>query len=490
MALLMLSGCKETDFPVPTALYVGDNTTFNVSANGETREIEVKTTANLILTADEAAWAAISYDDATHLLTVKAERNNSPSERATMVTLAAPDRALTLTIAQSGQPALNMQVVGCTTNMEWSSGAGYNETKSYDGSASTYTFTATKPASGIYELTYELKKDERVQLAGVNLVPQASAGSGTFGLVSIAVSTADNPTNFRTLVTDYDCKQVGTPTFIPFEESIANAHSVRISVPASSTKGGNNFRLAEIEFKGIASIESTEKFFIVLSSSATFTQDGSSTEVGVVTNSASITAQATDDWCSVVIDGSFVKLSAGANAGHMRRTNVTITGSDGGTATLSVAQFGSADQKLTAGSVTASSEEAASNEGGKGGPVSFTIDNNPDTYWHSAWASPAPKPHWANFVLDNAASLDFMRYYPRQPNGGNGNFGEIEVWIKTSADADLVKAMDYNCGMKTTMSEIVLPKSYTNVEQVKVVVNTGTGGHASCSELEFYGTKK
>ncbi|MDR1004564.1 MAG: discoidin domain-containing protein [Prevotellaceae bacterium] len=490
LALLVLAGCKETDFPVPTSLYVGDNTTFNVSANGETREIEVMTSANLTLTTADADWAVISYDAAKRILTINAERNDSPSDRNTTATLTAVDRALTLTIAQSGQPALNMQVAGATSNVTAWYSASYDLSKSYDGATSTYTYTANAPASGIYELTYQLAADKRVSLAGVNLVPQSSAGSGTFGLVTIEVSTADTPTNFRTLVTDYDCKQVGTPTFIAFEESIAGAQFVRISVPAASTKGGNNFRLAEIEFKGIASTGSSEKFFIPLATSASFAQEGGSASIGIVTNSASISAQVADDWCTATIDGSFVKLTAGANADHMRRTTVTITGSDGGSATVSVGQFGSADQKLTASNATASSQESTDNEGSNGGPVAFAIDGNTATYWHSAWATSAPAPHWANFHLDNAASLDFLRYYPRQPSGGNGNFGEIEVWIKTTSDADYVHAMDYNCGMKATMSEIVLPKSYTNVEQVKIVVNTGTGGFASCSELEFYGTKK
>lgn len=73
--------------------------------------------------------------------------------------------------------------------------------------------------------------------------------------------------------------------------------------------------------------------------------------------------------------------------------------------------------KMTA---TAGSEQTLS---GSEGPVSFIVDNDVDTFWHTEWdanLSKTPEKRWAQLTLEEETLIDALRYLPRPGNNLNG----------------------------------------------------------------------
>lgn len=78
--------------------------------------------------------------------------------------------------------------------------------------------------------------------------------------------------------------------------------------------------------------------------------------------------------------------------------------------------------------------EVASGGGGLG---KHSIDNNPSTYWHSAWNSgTTPKyPHYIVFEIDSTYTLTGFEYLPRQ-NSANGRIGDYKFYVSNSPNED------------------------------------------------------
>lgn len=105
-------------------------------------------------------------------------------------------------------------------------------------------------------------------------------------------------------------------------------------------------------------------------------------------------------------------------------------------------------------------------------------------HYHSKWVA-GQLPITLIYLLDeNSDKLSRIEYTPRN---GNGNFGEIEVWVSTAANPDYTKLGDYDFGQKgTESSTIELATPVVKPRAVKFIVKSGTGGYASCSEMEFF----
>lgn len=511
MAVAAVTACKDDDPAQTPSLYVGEVTTFVLSANGETKIIDLQANVAVSLnTQNTAEWCHATLDG--NKLTVVADANTALAGRSTTLEVSIPDKAETLTFEQGGQPTAKFRVTGATASSEQ---PNYGIANSYDGvtDGSGHYHSLWSEPGGAFELTYELENTPVLELAMVAYYARPKAinsttnlpvcSNGAFGAVEVWVATTANPT--FTKVKEYTCgdpvnapADYPIPAYILLDEPVANVTSVKIVVDGASSKGGFA-SCNEMEFYGIGASGASSPYLLAGKSNLAFGAAGGSEEVSVVTNAGSITATTGAGWCTATVSGLFVTIEAAENTStsETRTATITITGSNGETITITVSQ---AREVPAATSLTIDAEKSYANsyydddDGNGNGPFEKTWDEDFSTYWHSNYweegieeLGPVTPPYDLYYYLKDAAELSYIIYYPRNyPTGGNGNLGAIEVWVSTGND-NFTKVMDYNCGQKGTESRIELPNTIANAEAVKIVVLTSLG---SCSEMEFYGVKK
>jgi hypothetical protein len=499
--VFIASSCIDDKIPVPTAIYVGEKNAFTLSANGETREIEVMTTAPLKLEKEEDVdWCNIELVE-NNKLVVTVQPNARLVGRSTTAKLVASDKELELVLEQSGQPSIAMAVSRAEAS---STAAGYDLGVSYDGDLGN-GFFVTLTTDPVHEVIYFLEPTDKVQLVGITYYPRlpnagGTVANGNFSTGSILVSQVGSPENFQKVM-DFDVKRTIQSAFLEFPAAQTNVHAVKLVINggAASQAGGASFR--EVVFNGTAVKSAAEKFVLLAKKSYIFSENGETTAIGVLSNSESITATSSAAWCTVSVDGSFINLTATANTGSRQTADITVTGSEGGSQTIAVQQLApSSLLEVTAATAVNVRGEVNTGEGSIGSMYDNNIDQN---YWHSDYSNSQSLanagPYQLEFDLANVGQLSHIRYYPRRGNpptldtegknqGGNGNFGRIEVWVKSGSD--YTKATEFQCGEKGDMSEIVLPTPAANVTNVRILIISGRGGHGSCSEMQFLGVKK
>lgn len=233
---VMAFSCKDEDVLVPTALFIEDNPV-EIQANGETKTLEVKTTASSItLENTDASWCTVTLSGNT--LTVEVEKNNSLAGRETSVNLVAPDRSLSLPIKQAGQPTKAVEVLSGWASSYQPNNASEGDIKySFDGDPNTMYHSKWGETQETYELIYYLKDSPKLAL--ISYFPRSNMGNGTFGNIEILVSKTGTPDNY-TKIMDATCVQTTpyTPTHIELTTFVENAHAVKIIVDGSTSKGG------------------------------------------------------------------------------------------------------------------------------------------------------------------------------------------------------------------------------------------------------------
>lgn len=128
---------------------------------------------------------------------------------------------------------------------------------------------------------------------------------------------------------------------------------------------------------------------------------------------------------------------------------------------------------------------ASSSHPGEG--IEKTFDGDMNTIYHSRWGTGTPLSFPVNieYFLEKAEDVDYMVYHPR-PGGGNGNFGEIEVWVSTESNPTYVKLKDADFKQQGAASRVTFDSTISGAKSFKIVVKSGLNGHASSSEVEFF----
>lgn len=118
------------------------------------------------------------------------------------------------------------------------------------------------------------------------------------------------------------------------------------------------------------------------------------------------------------------------------------------------------------------------------------VSDGADPY-HSPWGAPYGDPTVfpveLTYLFGDAASLperiDYLIYYTRS---GNGNFGEVEIWVSTEQQPVLTKYGEYDFHMQNAPTKVVFADGLIRPREIKFVIKSGLGGFASCDEMEFY----
>lgn len=100
------------------------------------------------------------------------------------------------------------------------------------------------------------------------------------------------------------------------------------------------------------------------------------------------------------------------------------------------------DYDVTKITPKASSEQA---ESGQQGPIKFAFDKNSDTLYHSVWAGAEQDQLYVDMRLADAATVEAVRYLPRQDKGDGSSNGLVEtysIWYRNGGSEDWAKCAD------------------------------------------------
>lgn len=100
------------------------------------------------------------------------------------------------------------------------------------------------------------------------------------------------------------------------------------------------------------------------------------------------------------------------------------------------------DYDVTKIAPKASSEQV---ESGQQGPIKFAFDKNSDTLYHSVWAGAAQDQLYVDMRLSDAATVEAVRYLPRQDKGDGSSNGLVEtysIWYRNGDGEDWAKCAD------------------------------------------------
>lgn len=165
---------------------------------------------------------------------------------------------------------------------------------------------------------------------------------------------------------------------------------------------------------------------------------------------------------------------------------ILLTAPDGYTREVVVSQSANTSAKDVRTDIKLKIASGVANQAQPGEEIEKSFDGNLSTMYHSPWWD-TRLPVTLTYTLAQTSHVDYMTYIPRQ-SGDNGNFGEIRVEYATSdAPNTFVLLEDTDLGQKGTSSVIQFgDEGIDNVKKVRVTVNSGRGGFASCAEMEFY----
>lgn len=108
------------------------------------------------------------------------------------------------------------------------------------------------------------------------------------------------------------------------------------------------------------------------------------------------------------------------------------------------------------------------------------------TPFHSPWETDKPTtvfPVTLEYEFDGSLPIDYLIYYP---NGGNGNFGKLKLYTASKANGAYALEGEFDFKESGTAQKIALKRPLTEPTKIKFEINSGQGGFASCSEMEFY----
>ena len=217
--------------------------------------------------------------------------------------------------------------------------------------------------------------------------------------------------------------------------------------------------------------------------------------VPVLSNQAELKIQSDVDWITPTLENKRLKLVVKANPNSVdRNANVTVASANGKmTRTLpvsqvreSLAEFVPTDDKVSAASATATAGSGAANQGGEG--IERTLDGNKNTLWHSPY-NKGGFPFTLVYKFNGVDKIDYLRYVPRPAGETNGNFEEVDVYVKCEGDADFKKVYTGNWKGSSTPKDVIFTNGLNKPKEIKLVVKSGKNNFASCAEMEFYKKK-
>lgn len=211
--------------------------------------------------------------------------------------------------------------------------------------------------------------------------------------------------------------------------------------------------------------------------------------VPVLTNQE-VEVKSSADWAVPTVENKRLKVKVATNPNTEERNAViTISAKNGSmerTFTVDQEREGFAafipkDDKIAVASATANSSQA-----GEG--IERTYDGNISTLWHSPYNNNQGGgfPFILTYNFKDVEQIDYLRYVPRSNGGSNGNFNEVEIYVKCAGDSDYKLAYSGSWGGKSASRDVEFDTPLKNPVSIQFKIKSGAGNFASCAEMEFY----
>jgi hypothetical protein len=121
-----------------------------------------------------------------------------------------------------------------------------------------------------------------------------------------------------------------------------------------------------------------------------------------------------------------------------------------------------------------------------GTDITQSYDGDNATFYHSAWSG-GDMPITLDYTVTGADQINYLVYTPRQDGGYNGRFEQTQIWYSKASDPSVfIKLCDYNFDAPSAATKLIFPTAAVNPAVIRVVVQSGYGGYASCAEMAFY----
>lgn len=121
-----------------------------------------------------------------------------------------------------------------------------------------------------------------------------------------------------------------------------------------------------------------------------------------------------------------------------------------------------------------------------GQEIEKSYDDDMGTTYHSAWnvAVTPDNPAILTYEFENVDYLDYVTYKP-SPGGGNGCFGEVELYVKQEGDADYRLYKSFDWGKAGLVRTVKFPGGLQKPVGIRFKVKTGANNNATCREMIF-----
>lgn len=120
-----------------------------------------------------------------------------------------------------------------------------------------------------------------------------------------------------------------------------------------------------------------------------------------------------------------------------------------------------------------------------GSGIEHTYDGKIDgtTIYHSLWNQAANFPVTLEYFFDGTKEMDYFIYHSR---GGNGNFGELDVYTATAEAPEYQLYGSFDFKKQNASSRVEFSSTLKRVTKIKFSVKSGAGDFVSCDEMEFF----
>lgn len=214
--------------------------------------------------------------------------------------------------------------------------------------------------------------------------------------------------------------------------------------------------------------------------------------VPVLTNQdLELTASA--DWVTASLEHNRLKINIKKNNNpESREASLTVAAKNGSmtrTLTLEQDKEGSAIYAPTDDYIAVASATASASQSGEG--IEKTYDRNTSTLWHSPYNNNngGGFPFTLTYNFENVDQIDYLRYVPRSSGGSNGNFDDVEIYVKCEGDADFRKVYTGSWGGSSVARDVTFDEPLQKPVAIQFVIKSGANNFASCAEMEFYKKK-
>src|SRR5574344_1309340 len=123
--------------------------------------------------------------------------------------------------------------------------------------------------------------------------------------------------------------------------------------------------------------------------------------------------------------------------------------------------------------------------------ISMSFDNNFNTMYHSKFNNSGSNyfPITLVYKFEKPEKVDYFLYYPRIDRNINGNFKDVDIYVRRAKQEEFEKVMSYDFEGSCDLSEVDFTPALDSVTEIKFIVRSGSGtgqGFASCAEMNFY----